>query len=91
MTILTKQQQQQQRIMITYRSPLFSADKISCPVIFFHGEEDKVVPPSQAEVMVSTLQKKGIPVAYVLYDGEGHGKSKSKRKKIAGDTEYCMC
>ncbi|KAI9009979.1 Alpha/Beta hydrolase protein [Phycomyces nitens] len=55
------------------RSPLFSADNIKCPVIFFQGSEDKVVPPSQSEVMVEALKKKGIPVAYVLYQGETHG------------------
>ncbi|KAI9469670.1 MAG: Alpha/Beta hydrolase protein [Benjaminiella poitrasii] len=55
------------------RSPLFKADEINCPVIFFQGAEDKVVPPSQAEVMVNALKKNGVPVAYVLYDGEAHG------------------
>ncbi|KAI9322712.1 Alpha/Beta hydrolase protein [Dichotomocladium elegans] len=55
------------------RSPLFSADKIKCPVIFFQGAEDKVVPPSQAEVMVNALKENGVPVAYVLYPEEAHG------------------
>ncbi|CEG83092.1 hypothetical protein RMATCC62417_17066 [Rhizopus microsporus] len=57
------------------RSPLFSADKIDCPVIFFQGSEDKVVPPSQSEIMVKALKEKGLPVAYVLYEGEAHGKN----------------
>ncbi|ORX61806.1 alpha/beta-hydrolase [Hesseltinella vesiculosa] len=55
------------------RSPINSADNLQCPVIFFQGEDDKVVPPSQAEVMVNTMRNKGLPVAYVLYPGEGHG------------------
>ncbi|KAI8060958.1 Alpha/Beta hydrolase protein [Gongronella butleri] len=55
------------------RSPIHKADNIKCPVIFFQGEEDKVVPPSQAEIMVNTMREKGLPVAYVLYPGEGHG------------------
>ncbi|ORZ09863.1 Alpha/Beta hydrolase protein [Absidia repens] len=77
----------QEKHIYEERSPLFSASKISCPVIFFHGEEDKVVPPSQAEVMVSTLQKKGIPVAYVLYDGEGHGFRQAKNIKRTMELE----
>ncbi|CAO3664244.1 unnamed protein product [Rhizopus stolonifer] len=62
------------------RSPLFSADKINCPVIFFQGAEDKVVPPSQSEVMVKALKEKGVPVAYVLYEGEAHGKKKKRER-----------
>ena len=55
------------------RSPLHHADGISCPVIFLQGAEDKVVPPEQAEMMVEALREKGLPVAYVLFEGEQHG------------------
>jgi dipeptidyl aminopeptidase/acylaminoacyl peptidase len=55
------------------RSPIHSADRIACPVIFIQGLEDRVVPPSQAEKMVTALEDKGIPVAYVAFEGEQHG------------------
>ena len=55
------------------RSPLHAADRLSCPVIFFQGLEDKVVPPNQAETMVAALRAKGVPVAYVTFAEEGHG------------------
>lgn len=55
------------------RSPLLHADRLSCPVIFFQGLEDKVVPPNQAEEMVAALRSKGIRVEYVALEGEGHG------------------
>jgi dipeptidyl aminopeptidase/acylaminoacyl peptidase len=55
------------------RSPIHSAESISQPVIFFQGEEDRVVPPNQAEVMVEALRKRGIPVAYLPFEGEQHG------------------
>ena len=55
------------------RSPIHAADRLSCPVIFFQGLDDKVVPPSQAEAMVAALQARGIPVAYLAFEGEGHG------------------
>jgi len=55
------------------RSPLHHADKLSCPVIFFQGLEDRIVPPAQAEQMVQALRAKGIPVAYVPFPGEQHG------------------
>ncbi|KAI9281917.1 Alpha/Beta hydrolase protein [Sporodiniella umbellata] len=69
------------------RSPLFSADKIDCPVIFFQGAEDKVVPPSQSEVMVKALKEKGIPVAYVLYEGEAHGFRRAENIKRTMEVE----
>lgn len=55
------------------RSPIHSTDKLSCPILLLQGEDDKVVPPNQAEMMVEALQKKKIPYAYKLYSGEGHG------------------
>ena len=55
------------------RSPINHVDGLNCPVIFLQGDEDKVVPPNQAEAMVEALDDKGIPVAYVLFEGEGHG------------------
>ena len=55
------------------RSPLFHTEQLNCPVIFFQGSDDKVVPPNQAEAMVNALQAKGVPVAYVEFKGEGHG------------------
>ncbi len=55
------------------RSPLYFADQITQPVIFFQGLEDKVVPPEQTESMVEALKERSIPVAYLPFAGEGHG------------------
>ena len=55
------------------RSPLFAADQIRVPVLFFQGTEDKMVPPNQAETMVEALKNNGVPVGYVVMVGEGHG------------------
>jgi dipeptidyl aminopeptidase/acylaminoacyl peptidase len=55
------------------RSPIFAADKIRDPVAVFQGSEDKVVPPSQAEEIVNSLRRRGVPHVYHLYQGEGHG------------------
>ena len=55
------------------RSPIHSVDGLSCPVIFFQGLEDKVVPPNQAEAMIAALEERGIAVAYVPFAGEQHG------------------
>jgi dipeptidyl aminopeptidase/acylaminoacyl peptidase len=55
------------------RSPLAHADRLSCPMIFFQGLDDKVVLPAQSEVMVRALKERGIPVTYLAFEGEGHG------------------
>lgn len=40
------------------RSPIHFTHRLSCPVIFFQGSEDKIVLPNQAEMMVAALRKK---------------------------------
>lgn len=70
------------------RSPINFVDQLSCPVIFFQGDEDKIVPPNQAELMVNVLKQKGIPVAYLLFEGEQHGFRKAENIKRALDAEF---
>ena len=60
------------------RSPIHFTDHLSCPLILFQGLEDKVVPPNQAEMMVEALRAKGLPVAYVPFEGEQHGFRRSE-------------
>jgi dipeptidyl aminopeptidase/acylaminoacyl peptidase len=69
------------------RSPINFVERLSCPVIFFQGNEDKVVPPNQAEKMVDALRRKGIPVAYLLFEGEQHGFRRAQNIKRALDAE----
>jgi dipeptidyl aminopeptidase/acylaminoacyl peptidase len=70
------------------RSPIHFTDQLSCPVIFFQGLEDKVVPPNQAEMMVEALKAKGLPVAYVAYEGEQHGFRRAENIKRTLDGEF---
>ena len=69
------------------RSPINFTDQLSCPVIFFQGLEDRVVPPNQAELMVAALQQKGVPVAYVPFAGEQHGFRQAQNIKRSLDGE----
>ena len=55
------------------RSPLSHADELAAPLIIFQGLDDKVVPPSQAEVLVDALRRAGLPFAYLTFEGEAHG------------------
>jgi dipeptidyl aminopeptidase/acylaminoacyl peptidase len=69
------------------RSPFHHTEGLSCPVIFFQGLEDEVVPPNQAEAMFGALKEKGLPVAYVLFEGEQHGFRRAENIKRATDGE----
>jgi dipeptidyl aminopeptidase/acylaminoacyl peptidase len=63
------------------RSPITHADLISKPLLLLQGLDDKVVPPSQSEVIVDALERRGIPYAYIAFEGEGHGFRKAENVK----------
>ena len=69
------------------RSPIHFTDRLSCPVILFQGLEDKIVPRNQAEMMVAGLRAKGLPVAYVAFEGEQHGFRRAENIKHCLDAE----
>lgn len=69
------------------RSPIHHAGRLSCPVVFFQGLDDAVVPPPQTESMVAALRVKGLPVAYVPFPGEQHGFRRAENIKRALDAE----
>jgi len=69
------------------RSPIHHTEGLSCPMILFQGLEDKIVPPNQAELMVEALRKKGLPVAYLPFEGEQHGFRRAENIKRALDAE----
>ena len=55
------------------RSPINFVDRISTPMLVLQGADDDVVPPKHAELIVDALRERGIPHAYLLFEGEGHG------------------
>jgi dipeptidyl aminopeptidase/acylaminoacyl peptidase len=77
----------ERRDLYRERSPIHFTERLSCPVILFQGLEDKVVLPNQAERMVEALRTKGLPVAYVPFEGEQHGFRRAANIKRALDGE----
>jgi dipeptidyl aminopeptidase/acylaminoacyl peptidase len=55
------------------RSPLYHLDGFRAPLLTLQGADDKVVPPNQSELIVDALKARGIPVAYIPFEGEQHG------------------
>jgi dipeptidyl aminopeptidase/acylaminoacyl peptidase len=69
------------------RSPIHFTQSLSCPIILFQGLEDKVVPPNQAEMMFEAARRKGLPVAYIPFEGEQHGFRRAENIKRSLDAE----
>jgi len=72
------------------RSPLHEVERFTCPVAFFQGAEDRVVPPNQAETMVEALRDKGIAVMYMKFEGEGHGFRNGTNIEKVIEAEYAF-
>jgi fermentation-respiration switch protein FrsA (DUF1100 family) len=77
----------ERRDLYVARSPLHHLERVATPIIFFQGLEDPIVPPAQAETMVAALREKGVPVAYVPFEGEGHGFRSRENIKRSLDAE----
>ena len=72
------------------RSAIYFAHNLKCPVILFQGLEDKIVPPSQAETFVEVCKTKGLPYAYVAFEGEQHGfrQARNIRRAFEGELYF---
>ncbi|ELT96587.1 hypothetical protein CAPTEDRAFT_219862 [Capitella teleta] len=70
------------------RSPMKHIDQFNCPIAFFQGDEDKIVPPNQAEMMFNAIKEKKIPCAMVIFKGEQHGFRKAENIQMALDGEF---
>ena len=75
------------RALYEERSPIFHTERLDTPLILFQGLEDKVVPPAQAERMAEALRSKGVPFAYLAYEGEQHGFRKAENIKRTAEAE----
>jgi dipeptidyl aminopeptidase/acylaminoacyl peptidase len=69
------------------RSPISHVDAFTRPLIVLQGLEDEVVPPNQATMIVEALRAKGVPVAYVAFEGEQHGFRREQNIRRALDSE----
>lgn len=69
------------------RSPINYAEQLTCPVIFFQGLEDTIVPADQSEMMFEVVRSHGVPTAYIAFEGEYHGFRQSVNIKRALEAE----
>lgn len=73
------------------RSPISHVDRLASPMLVLQGTEDKVVPPAQAETIAAAVRAKGLPVALIMYEGEGHGfrKAASVISQLRATESFC--
>ncbi|GAA1040604.1 prolyl oligopeptidase family serine peptidase [Streptomyces murinus] len=57
----------------TERSPASHADRLAVPFLMLQGLDDVICPPAQCEEFLARVQGKGVPHAYLTFEGEGHG------------------
>jgi len=69
------------------RSPVHHTDRLSRPMILFQGAQDRAVPPEQAQAMFEAVRAKGLPVAYLLFEGEEHGFRRASNIRRALEAE----
>ncbi|MCM2258790.1 MAG: prolyl oligopeptidase family serine peptidase, partial [Vicinamibacteria bacterium] len=66
--------------MLRGLSPIHEVDKVKAPTIVLHGANDTNVPVVEAEQVVDSLKKRGVPVEYILFPDEGHGWRKTPNR-----------
>lgn len=72
------------------RSPLSRPERFRVPLLLLQGAEDAVVPPAQSEAIRDALAQRGIPHAYIRYEGEGHGFRRSETIVHALESELAF-
>ena len=77
----------ERRDLYEERSPINHTGLLSCPLLLLQGLEDEIVPPNQAEMMFEAVKAKGLPTAYVPFEGEQHGFRRSENIKRALEAE----
>ncbi|HLW74894.1 MAG TPA: prolyl oligopeptidase family serine peptidase [Gammaproteobacteria bacterium] len=75
------------------RSPLYAADRIHVPVIFFQGMKDTVVQPDQTARMLAALREHGVPAACLTFSEEGHGfrRAETLRAVLSAELAFYSC
>jgi len=69
------------------RSPIHHLEGFNAPLLLLQGLDDPIVPPNQSEMIYEALKKRGVPTAYVPFEGESHGFRKAENQIAAREAE----
>lgn len=73
------------------RSPINHLDRLTSPILLLQGDEDAVVPLAQATALADAARARRLPVALVVFKGEGHGFRKKQSRAAALQAEFSFC
>jgi len=78
------------RDLYLQRSPVYHLDALRTPMLILQGTIDRVVPPAQATALAQAVRDRGLPVALLLFEGEGHGfrKLASRRAALSAELSF---
>ena len=76
----------EERAIYIERSPIHHLDQLSA-ILLLQGTEDRVVPPTQAEMLADAARTKHLPVALIMFEGEGHGFRRAETIKAATEAQ----
>ncbi|MBB5919010.1 dipeptidyl aminopeptidase/acylaminoacyl peptidase [Actinoalloteichus hoggarensis] len=69
------------------RSPVNNVDRLAGPILLLQGLEDEICPPEQCDRFVNALAGRGIPFAYLAFEGEQHGFRRAETIRTALEAE----
>ena len=77
----------ERRDLYVERSPIHHLDGFAAPLILLQGLDDPIVPPNQSELIYEALRARGVPTAYLAFEGESHGFRKAENRIAAREAE----
>jgi dipeptidyl aminopeptidase/acylaminoacyl peptidase len=72
------------------RSPIHHLGRIRAPILLFQGLDDRVVPPSQLDVMEDAFTERGLPYVAYRFEGEGHGFRRAENRRVTYEAELAF-
>ena len=69
------------------RSPIHHLGRMRAPILLFQGLDDRVVPPSQLDVMEEAFEERGLPYVAYRFEGEGHGFRRLENRRTTYEAE----
>ncbi|MEU8706422.1 prolyl oligopeptidase family serine peptidase [Streptomyces sp. NPDC048565] len=72
------------------RSPVNNTDRLTAPFVLLQGLDDPICPPVQCERFLAAIEGRGIPHAYLTFEGEGHGFRRAETVRRALEAELSL-
>lgn len=72
------------------RSPINRTDRLTVPFVLLQGLDDPICPPVQCERFLAALEGRGVPHAYITFEGESHGFRRADTVRRALEAELSL-